>query len=123
MLTDGKHLFIDHLGSLVNITEQGQGHFREMLEAHLNRIEWNKDGIIFKLYPFTRTNSVSDPMLISISPGIRSGVPCINDRRIPTEIIASRHRAGDNIRFLAEDYDCDVEEIEEAIRYESRAAA
>lgn len=123
MMTDGKSVFVEQLGSLVNISEHGQCHFREMLEAHLKRIEWNADGLIFKLYPFTRTNSVSGPMVISISPGIRSGVPCVNDRRIPTEIIAGRHRAGDSIQFLSEDYDCDVEEIEEAIRYESRTAA
>jgi uncharacterized protein (DUF433 family) len=42
---------------------------------------------------------------------------------IPTSIIAERYKAGDSLQDLAEDYDCDLSQIEEAIRCEIPLAA
>jgi uncharacterized protein (DUF433 family) len=123
MMTDGKNLFVERMGNLVNISKNGQHQIRELMEAHLRRIEWSAGGIGTRLYPFTRPGSTEGPLVVAISPGVRSGRPCIKNTRIATEIVAGRYFAGDSTSFLAEDYGCDVEEIEEAIRYESRTAA
>jgi uncharacterized protein (DUF433 family) len=123
MLTDGKSLFIERYEQLVNISEHGQLQMKAMLDTYLQRIERDAAGIPIRLYPFTRDQIEKSPRLIAIDPAIRSGQPCIAGTGIPTGIISERHRAGDSIALLAEDYGRSPEEIEEAVRYESRAVA
>jgi uncharacterized protein (DUF433 family) len=126
MLTDGKDLFIERYGELVTISQNGQMAMKRALELYLDRIDRDSHGIPIRLFPFTRQRQEPEPespRSISIDPAIRFGKPCIAGTRIPTSIIMERHQAGDSFEFLAEDYGRPKEEIEEAIRYESRAAS
>ena len=41
METDGNDLFIQKLGQLINISEEGQLGMRELIHAHLHRLEWD----------------------------------------------------------------------------------
>jgi uncharacterized protein (DUF433 family) len=123
MLTDGKGLFIERYGNLVDISDDGQMRLREALEAYLQRVEWDENHIPIRLFPFTRTAYENAPQLVVIDPRIRSGQPCIVGTRVPTSIIAERHKSGDSVSDLAADYGRTPEEIEEALRYESRAAS
>ena len=107
----------------VTISRQGQMAMKEILAVYLRRIEWDNGGKPVRLFPFTRDRYGESPELIAIDPRIRFGKPCISGTRIPTSIIAERHQAGDSIELLATDYGRKAEEIEEAIRYESRIAA
>lgn len=117
IMTDGRHLLIEHLGLLVNISQRGQTVIREALEDRLDRIAADEDGVYVKLYPDTRTSGES-PKMVALTPFVCHGKPCITGTRLRTEIIASRYRAGDGVAFMADDYDRNAEEIEEAIRYE-----
>jgi uncharacterized protein (DUF433 family) len=123
MLTDGKSLFIEQYGQVVNVSEEGQMEMKSVLDAYLKRIQWNEDGIPIRLFPFTRTKYENSPPFVAIDPRIRSGRPCIAGTGVPTSMIAERHEAGDSIALLAKDYGRSQEEIEEALRYESRAAS
>jgi uncharacterized protein (DUF433 family) len=124
MLTDGKSLLVEHYGDLVNISEGGQLEMKELLGTYLKRIDRDPRGIPIRLFPFTRPAPAEGaPRLVSIDPTIRFGKPCIAGTRIPTSIIAERHEAGDSVALLAEDYGRSQEEIEEALRYERRAAS
>jgi uncharacterized protein (DUF433 family) len=123
MLTDGQNLFIEQYGHFVSISEDGQLALKTVFEQYLQRIVRDNEGVPIRLFPFTRPKIEQSPKLIVIDPRIRSGNPCLTGTRIPTSIIAERHQAGDSIATLAEDYERPQEEIEEAIRYESRAAA
>jgi uncharacterized protein (DUF433 family) len=130
MLTDGRSLFIERFGQLVEISEDGQMCLKEFLIAHLQRIEWDESHIPIRLFPFTRPSAKGDPhsikdspQLVAIDPRIRAGRPCIAGTGVPTSIVAERHKAGDSVSSLATDYGCPTEEIEEALRYESRAAS
>lgn len=60
MATDGQDLFVSHLGELVNITKEGQLAMRELLTAHLRRIERDERGLAIRLYPFTRRGTRKD---------------------------------------------------------------
>lgn len=122
MLTDGKDLFVNRYGQLVNISQHGQMEMKQVLSLYLKRIEWNKD-VPIRLFPFTRQQIEHSPRIISIDPRIRFGSPCIANSGIPTAIIAERLQAGESIAFLADDYGRTIEEIEEAIRYEGRIAS
>lgn len=122
METDGTDLFISKYGGLINVSQHGQLAMREMLRAHLERIDRDAHGLAIRLYPFTRKRDsdggAPDPKLISIDPRFAFGRPVLAGSRIPTVEIAERYKAGDSIADLVADYGREPFEIEEAIRCE-----
>ena len=132
MLTDGVFIFTERKGMLINAAKSGQLAMQQVLQAHLQRIDPDVDGLAMRLFPFVRrTPSAFDnpetlmrePKIISIDPRIRFGRPVIINTSIPTEEIAERFRAGDSFAELAEEYERPAAEIEEAIRCELGQAA
>ncbi len=123
MLTDGKDLFVEQLGRLVNINRDGQLVMRELIEAYLLRIDRDPAGLPIRLFPFTRTRIDESPRFIAMDPRVQFGRPCIAGTGIPTSIIAERYRAGDSIEALSEDYGQESRYIQEAIRFEFVATA
>ncbi len=128
MLTDGVSVFIEKTGALINATKGGQLAMRQLLEAHLHRIDQDVDGLAIRLFPFVRhdphnekrqpTTLINEPKIISLDPRVRFGRPVIVGTSIPTEEIAERFRAGDTFAQLADEYGRPAQEIEEAIRCE-----
>ncbi len=116
--TDGSELFITHLGKLVSASDQGQIAMRQVLDAFLQRVEYGKDGLGSRFYPFTRDFRIDSPRLVVVDPQLNFGRPCIANRAVATAMIARRYKAGETVRELADDYGCRREEIEEAIRAE-----
>jgi len=45
------------------------------LEAYLRRVEWDKTGVVARLYPFTRKRTPDEPKVIVIDPRISFGRP------------------------------------------------
>jgi len=127
LYASGSDLFIDDLGQLINITQGAQIAMREMLVAHLKRLDRNVQGLTTRLYPFVVPNPVirvgevvfqEPPKLIAIDPLVSFGRPVITGTGIPTEAIADRFWGGDSIDLLLEDFNRSKTEIEYAIRYE-----
>jgi len=116
--TDGLHLFVREYGKLINITKEGQLEFEEIVKKYLQRIERDPKGLPIKLYPFVRTGEPDEPKLIFIDPNISFGRPVLANKGIPVDVIAERYKAGESIDDLMLDYECEQEEIEEAIRFE-----
>jgi uncharacterized protein (DUF433 family) len=123
MLTDGKDLFVEQLGKVVNISRDGQLEMRDLMEVYLLRIDRDPAGLPIRLFPFTRTRIEDSPKLIVLNPRVQFGRPCIAGTGIPTSIIAERYRAGESIEALAKDYGQTSPNIQEAIRFEFIAAA
>lgn len=121
--TDGLDLFVKRYGALVNISQAGQIAMREVMSAALHRIERDTRGIPIKLYPFTRSDLRNAPTMVVIDPRLSAGRPVIAGTGLATEIIAERYKAGESIAALAQDYEREEAEIEEAIRCELQAAA
>jgi len=122
--TDGVHLFVERYGHLVNASEEGQIAMRELLEAHLERIDRNPKGVPIRLYPFTRYHGdIEEPRPVTIDPRVAFGRPVLSGTGIPTEVVADRFNAGETIEELARDYGRPRGEIEEAIRFERHAEA
>ena len=120
--TDGKSLIVRHFGNLVNATKGGQLEFEQVLEGHLRRIEHNRAGLPIRLFPFARGGfHLDQPTIVVISPTVAFGRPVISGTGIPVEEIAGRHKAGESIRDLADDYERPTQEIEEAIRFSEAA--
>jgi uncharacterized protein (DUF433 family) len=120
-LTDGKDLFIEQFGDVINVSQQGQMVF-QWLRVYLERIDRDSNGKPIRLFPFTANVEQQSPRLVAIDPRINFGTPCISGTDIPTSIIAERFEAGDSLEDLAVDYGRPRIEIEEAVRYEARAA-
>ena len=120
--TDGVDLFVQHYGQLINVAQAGQAEMRDVLAASLRRIERDDHGLPIRLFPFTRNAIENAPRLVVIDPNISFGRPVIVGTGIPTQEIAARHKAGESFVELAADYGRSVDEIDEAIRCEQRAA-
>ncbi|HYL47414.1 MAG TPA: DUF433 domain-containing protein [Candidatus Limnocylindrales bacterium] len=123
METDGRDLFAQIFGRLVNISQEGQFAIRELLGAHLERIERDLHGAALRLYPFTRKRQAREPKYIVMDPRVSFGRPVLSGTGIPTSVIADRYKAGESVDQLAKDYDRERPEIEEAIRCELAEAA
>ena len=127
MLTDGISVFVERTGELINASESGQLAMRELIEAHLQRIDQDVDGLAIRLFPFVRHDPQTarslemlpdEPKIISLDPRVRFGRPVIVGTSIPTQEVAERFIAGDTCRQLADEYGRPPRQIEEAIRCE-----
>jgi len=122
--TDGVSLFVDHLGKLLNVSQAGQLAMREVLGAHLRRLDFDPQGLAQRLFPFTRAGAhggleVDDPRFVVFDPGIAFGRLVIAGTGIPTAVLADRFAAGDLSEELAADYGIDRRVVEEAVRCEA----
>jgi uncharacterized protein (DUF433 family) len=121
--TDGVSLFVEELSSLVNVTQEGQIEMKQLLLAHLHRIERDSAGLPIRLYPFTRSGTQAREAPVQIDPTIAFGRPSLRGRAVPTAVLADRFKAGEPMTTLAEDLDVTVAIIEDAIRCELDRAA
>lgn len=121
--TDGVHLLFSRYGQLISASQDGQLAMREMLEAHLRRIEHDASGLAVRLYLFTRKRQLDEPKIIVMDPYVSFGRPIISGTGITTNIIAERYKAGESIEELAKDYGCERNYVEEAVRCELYIAA
>lgn len=112
------NLFLQELDKLTNVGRGGQGAMPEILGAYLERIEWDFAGPA-RMFPLTRDQHLDSPKILGIDPKIAFGRPVILRNAIKTSAIAERFQAGEAMADLAEDYDLEVFEVEEAIRYEA----
>jgi uncharacterized protein (DUF433 family) len=117
------NVFLEYLGQLINVGKGRQEAMPEILGAYLERIEWDKAGFATKLSPVTRLEPTTSPKLILIDPDVAFGRPIVRSRAIKTATISERFDLGESILDLAKDYDLELPEIEEAIRYERPALA
>ena len=102
MLTDGKDLFVEAAGlkDMINASRHGQLAMRDLIATHLQRVEWDKNGFIARLYPFTRSRRTSDeetaqPRVVTMDPRVEFGRPILKSSAVPTAVIADRYKAGE----------------------------
>ena len=121
--TDGVRLFVQHADRLLDVSAEGQGILRSVLDESLARIEWEGD-FAARLYPWVRAGErAGQPKSIVVDPRIGFGQPVVAGTGIEARVIASRHRAGESVITLGRDYGIDLELVEDAIRLEAREAA
>ena len=127
LLSDGLRaipgeVFLQRLDKLVNIGRGGQEAMKGILEAFLQRVDRDVQGLPLRLFPFTRPLEQvalhEVPRFVLIDPKLGSGRPVLAQRAIRTSTIADRFGAGESVSSLAEDYGLGIPDIEEAIRYE-----
>jgi uncharacterized protein (DUF433 family) len=122
LYTNHVDVLIREMDTLINISRGGQFVIPDIMDVHLERIERDTRGM-FKFFPFVRERSAGEPKFIVINPAIGFGKPVIAGTGISTAVIASRFNARESIPDLAEEYGLEARQIEEAIRWETRAVA
>ena len=123
LYTNRVDLLIKEIDRLVNVSRGGQLAIAGIVEAHLERVEYDKQIGMFRFYPFVRERSPAEPKFIVINPALGFGKPVIAGTGISTAVIASRFNARESIPELAKEYGLEEKQIEEAIRWETRAVA
>ena len=73
----GRESFCVFAVNLISASESGQLTIRELIKAHLRRIEHDTSGLAARLYPFTRQNNLDQPRIVVIDPLISFGRPTI----------------------------------------------
>jgi uncharacterized protein (DUF433 family) len=121
--TDGVDLFVQELGRTVNVVREGQVAMRDLIEAHLKRVEWDAGGLAAVLYPFVSADLDIQRKPVMFDPRIAFGRLVLVNTGIPTIEIAQRYKAGESIDNLASDYGRARLEIEDAIRCELQLAS
>ena len=121
LYTNRVDVLIKEIDKLVNLSRGGQFAIPEIVEAHLERVEYDKG--IFNFYPFVRERSAAEPKFIVINPALGFGKPVLAGTGVSTAVVASRFNARESIPDLAKEYGLEEKQIEEAIRWETRAVA
>lgn len=121
LYTNRVDVLIKRIDKLVNLSRDGQLAIPEIVEAHLERVEYDEGALRF--FPFVRERSAAEPKLIVIDPSLGFGKPVIAGTGISTTVIASRFNARESVPDLAKEYGLEPQQIEEAIRWETRAVA
>jgi len=116
--TDGIDLFVSKLpDEIINVSKQGQLGFKGILEAFLQRIDFDPAGIAAKFFPFVEEKKAGEPKMIEINPSVAFGRPVIAGTGITADVVAGRFAARESVAELAEEYGRPPGEIEEAIRW------
>ena len=123
--TNGVHLFIEHVGVMLNASREGQTSLSQAFELDLSRVERDVRGIPVRLFPVTRGTPIltGQPLSVVVDPNLAFGRPVLATAGVTTAVIQDRFLAGDSPSEMAEDYRVDEPEIWEAIRFEHRLAA
>lgn len=120
--TDGVNLFVESVGRLVSVSQNGQLTMKGVLNHLLTRVEWNELGVATRLFPSICTTPLpqpkDEPRTILIDPRISFGRPVIVNAWIPTQDIAERYKAGESPESIADDLGCDLCQVYDAIRFE-----
>lgn len=123
LLTDGLDVWLEELGEFVAVSHHGQMGIRDIIAAHLTRVDRGEGGRAIRLYPFTRPDfHAEQPRSVVIDPEVSFGRPTIAGTGVPTQMIAGRFDAGESLESLADDYGCGLSDLQEALRLERRAA-
>ncbi len=118
LLTDGTSILVEQYGRLINASADGQMAIKETVERYLTRVERDRHGLALRFYPMREPRT--EVRLISVDPRVQFGRPCLSGTGIPTAVVAERFVAGESMDSLVADYRIPQEQIEEAVRYESR---
>jgi len=113
-------VFLERLDELIDLGRAGQIVIKELLQAHLQRIDRNIEGLPVRLFPVS-IRGLDGPKVVVIDPQVSFGRPYISGKGVRTSTIVERLDAGESREDVARDYGLEAYEIDEAILYERAA--
>lgn len=112
--TDGIDIFIEYAesGDLAR-AHDGQRPIRESIQDYLRYIDWDEyDGIAARL----RLPQFPESAPVVVDPDYAWGQPVLAGSRTPLEAIVNLWKAGEPMEVVAEEYELDVETVEDLCR-------
>jgi uncharacterized protein (DUF433 family) len=111
-------VFLDRYGQLINLSASGQLAIRQVLEAHLRRVEWDDRKVPIRLHPFLIGDAPDQGRAIVIDALVSFGRPMLASSGVSTAAIVSRIDAGESPDDVAADYGVSVRDVDAAVVYE-----
>jgi uncharacterized protein (DUF433 family) len=102
--------FFANIGEWADAGKGFQLAFQPMIEPVLRPLEYDSDGMAQLWRPVD---------LVTATPVVQAGTPCVEATRVPTTTIDGLVRVGEDIEDIAFDLDLQIEQIEAALRFES----
>jgi len=118
--TDGRGIFVEKMGALVDAAHGGQTAMRAVVEGSLERVELDQKKRPMRLYPWRR--ETTEAKIIALDPRRAFGKPTVVGSAIKIEVIIDRVRAGESVKQLSDDYKLAAEVIEGVLRWGLDAA-
>lgn len=119
MQTAGGEIFLERFGELVNLSKSGQLAVKELLAAHLERVERDDRAIPIRLYPVLPGEK--DARSVVIDPAVAFGRPMVAGSGILTSVLVQRIDAGESLADLEADYGLSEAQIKSAVLFERAA--
>jgi len=101
-------------GTIINLNGTKQFNLDFVLNFML-KLDFH-DGMASRFHPLGKDHA------IICDPKRQFGHPVVGKTNIYPELLASMHRAGDSIRFLAANYNLKVKEVKDSITFSKMAA-
>lgn len=114
MKTDGKHIYFDAAGGVIELNGKKQFHL-DYIQSFMLKLDFNEQ-LAVRLWPLGKNKAVV------CDPAHKFGQPVIHGTNIQTEVLYQMYLAKEPIPFIASLYDLPVKKIKEAIVYHEMAA-
>lgn len=112
ILTEGnKVLFSPDLITIINADSGLQLYLTEIIEPFCKKVEFNSSNLAKRFWPNGRQSS------IVVDPDHQFGQPVINGTNILAETLKSMYTAGENIKFIAELYEINESQVQDALNF------
>lgn len=115
--TDGVDLFVRDLAEGHLIDAASGETLSTDLKLSLQRIDHDPGGLASSYYPWAA--DPREPKTVRVDPETAFGKPVVSGTAVPTSVLAGRAKAGDPLKTLARDYDLSVQQIKNAIKWET----
>lgn len=119
--TDGVELFVEKVGELIGVSQDGQVPIQEFIRDRLRRVRRDPAGLPEKIVLFPALSAKRASVVID--PRRSFGRPVLDGLGVRTSVLYDRFMAGENVEALARDYAVPDQAIQDAIRCEQRRAA
>lgn len=117
LYTDGAEILYDYAREsgdgqlrLLTVVSSRQRVFHEVIESYLQRVHFDDDPWATELIV-----PVTEHEILRVRPDVASGDPLFVSGGAPLSAVVSRHRAGEPIESIADDYDVPAADIREAL--------
>ncbi|MEX0601243.1 MAG: DUF433 domain-containing protein [Rhodothermales bacterium] len=119
LCTNEGDLFWTQYSELINLSRGGMIAMKQIVEAHLKRVERDVRDLPLRLYPLIPSRPGA--RTIVIDPSVSFGRPIVGSSGVSTAVVVQRIDAGEEIEDLADDYGLSEDEIRDAVVYELAA--
>ncbi|MGB6130959.1 MAG: DUF433 domain-containing protein [Acidobacteriaceae bacterium] len=118
-LTQGKEIFVKRVNELLNLSSPQLS--LAIMDSFLVRVLRDDDRNPFKVFPLRKGEE--DDKVVSIVAGVASSRPIIDSTGTPVLAVWRRFKAGEDPKYIAEDFEVEISQVERAISYFERRAA